>query len=294
MAEVAIAPADFALVARLVHRQCGLVLEAGKEYLVYTRLSPLLKIHGFLKLTELFQTLREIPAAQTVRHPLVVAVVEALVTTETSFFRDMHPFETLRKTVLPELIQRRQSLKTLNIWCAASSSGQEPYSVAILLKEHFPDLVTWRVNFLATDVSQEMLSRAQMGRYSQIEVNRGLPTSLLLKWFSQEGTAWQLQPSIRETVRFLPLNLHHSWPLMPKWDLVFMRNVMIYFDADAKRSILSRLSRSLQPDGYLILGATETTLNLSDQFERIETLKTGFHQLRAAKSRPLTTRGVTA
>jgi chemotaxis protein methyltransferase CheR len=282
--ESTITPADFQFVAHLVHQQCGLVLEAGKEYLVRTRLAPVAARHGLPNLRELLQRLREIPSQQTNRHPLVVAIVEALVTTETSFFRDLHPFETLRKTVLPALIERRQPQQTLNIWCAASSSGQEPYSLAILLHEHFPELATWRVNFLATDVSQEMLSRAQSARYSQIEVNRGLPTSLLLKWFRQEGTSWQLQSPVRDSVRFLALNLQRPWFPMPKWDLILMRNVMIYFDGLAKSSILNRLSRVLHPDGYLILGATETTLNLSDSFERIESLKTGFHQLRAANS----------
>ncbi|MFM8251032.1 MAG: CheR family methyltransferase [Planctomycetota bacterium] len=282
VAETTITPADFAFVVHLVHQQCGLVLESGKEYLVRTRLTPVAARLGLPNLQALLQQLREIPPRQTNRHPLVVATVEALVTTETSFFRDLHPFETLRKTVLPALIERRQAQRTLNIWCAASSSGQEPYSLAILLHEHFPELTTWQVNFLATDLSQEMLARAQTARYSQIEVNRGLPTNLLLKWFRQEGTSWQLQSPVRDAVRFLPLNLHQPWFAMPKWDLILMRNVMIYFDSLAKSSILKRLSRSLQPDGYLILGATETTLNLSDSFERIESLKTGFHQLRAS------------
>ncbi|WP_254508187.1 CheR family methyltransferase [Anatilimnocola floriformis] len=211
---------------------------------------------------------------------MATEVVEAMVTTETSFFRDVHPFETLRKIVLPQLIERRQLQRQLNIWCGASASGQEPYSVAILLHEYFPELAGWHINFSATDISQEMLTRSRAARYSQVEVSRGLPMPLLLKWFRQEAGLWQLEDRVRGAVCFSHLNLVRSWPTMPPWDLVLLRNVMIYFDNDVKSTILSRIARVIRADGYLVLGGAETTLNLNDSFTRAESLKSGFYQLK--------------
>jgi chemotaxis protein methyltransferase CheR len=279
--EISLTPANFDFVAKLVREQCGLILEPGKEYLVKSRLWPLAQKHHFAELDQLIERLRAGGASD-----LVTEVVEAMVTTETSFFRDIHPFETLRKIVLPELIQRRRNQRQLNIWCAATASGQEPYSIAILLQEYFPELAGWQINLSATDISHEMLARSRTGRYSQIEVNRGLPTQLLLKWFRQEGAIWQLDDRVRQAVRFSHLNLAQPWPAMPTWDLVFLRNVMIYFDNDLKRSILERVARLLGPAGYLVLGGAETTLNLSDSFARVETLKSGFYQLKSAASQP--------
>jgi chemotaxis protein methyltransferase CheR len=275
VADLAISAADYDFVARLLRERCALVLEPGKEYLIKSRLTPLAHRHRLTGIGQLFERLRE-PASSG----LVTEVVEAMVTTETSFFRDIHPFETLKKTVLPTLIEARRNQRKLNIWCAASSSGQEPYSIAILLKEYFPELGDWRINLSATDISQEMLARSRAGRYSQIEVNRGLPTPLLLKWFRQEGGSWLLDEQVRSTVNFSQLNLAEPWPAMPKWDLIFLRNVMIYFDVDVKKVILGRVARVLADDGYLILGGAETTLNLHDSFERVPSLISGFYVLR--------------
>lgn len=276
MIDTTLSPQNFNLVARLVRDQCGLILEPGKEYLVQSRLAPVAQKHAATGIDQLIDRLRGVGV-----NGLVAEVVEAMVTTETSFFRDIHPFESLKRSVLPELIQRRAAARQLNIWCAASSSGQEPYSLAIVLREFFPELYNWRINFLATDISHEMLARSQAGRYSQLEVNRGLPTPLLLKWFEQEGGRWQIHYQLRNTVTFSPLNLIQPWPAMPRWDLVLLRNVMIYFDEDAKRTILDRVARVLAPDGYLLLGGAETTLNLNDSFSRLENLKAGFFQLRS-------------
>jgi len=273
--DVVVTAEDYAYVANLLRERCALVLEPGKEYLIKARLTPVAQRNKFESIPLLINRIRrEQP------HGLMTEVVEAMVTTETSFFRDIHPFETLKKTVLPELIERRRGLRQLNIWCAASSSGQEPYSLALLLKEHFPELASWRVNLSATDISQEMLQRSRAGRYSQLEVNRGLPTPLLLKWFRQEGVHWQLDDQIRNMVSFSPLNLATPWPAMPPWDLIFLRNVMIYFDNAVKTQILGRAARVLGQDGYLLLGGSETTLSLDDSFARIETLKAGFYQLK--------------
>lgn len=277
MVDSTVLPEDFALIAKLVRDECGLILEPGKEYLVRARLTPLAHKHGADSLRALIGRLRT-----PVRSPLVTEVVEAMVTTETSFFRDVHPFEALRHDVLPRLIERRRNVRRLNVWCAASSSGQEPYSFALLLKEFFPELDTWYVNLTATDVSQEMLQRSRAGRYSQIEVNRGLPTHLLLKWFRQEGVTWQLDERVRGAITFSQLNLTTPWPAMPSWDLILMRNVMIYFDVEVKKTILGRAARVLSPDGYLLLGGTETTLNLDDSYQRVESQKSVFYQLKSA------------
>ncbi|WP_425618925.1 protein-glutamate O-methyltransferase CheR [Anatilimnocola sp. NA78] len=279
MAETSLTPANYEFVARLLREQCGLILESGKEYLVKSRLWPLAQRHDIAGVDQLIERLRSSGA-----NGLLTEVVEAMVTTETSFFRDIHPFETLRKILLPELIERRRSQRQLNIWCAASASGQEPYSIAILLHEYFPELAAWNINFSATDISHEMLTRSRAGRYSQVEVNRGLPTPLLLKWFRQEGGAWQLDDRVRHAVRFSHLNLAQSWPAMTTWDLVFLRNVMIYFENDLKSVILNRVARLMRPDGYLVLGGAETTLNLSDSFSRVEALKSGFYQLKSSFS----------
>jgi len=270
--DVILSAADFAFIVDLVRRRCAIVLEPGKEYLVKSRLLPVAQRHGLAGIDSLVDRLRGADIG------LTMGVVEAMVITETSFFRDLHPFETLRRTVLPELIEARRSQRRLHIWFAASSSGQEPYSMALMLKEWFPELSTWQLDLSATDISNEMLARSQAGRYTQMEVNRGLPTPLLLKWFRQEGTTWQLDDAIRGMVTFSPLNLAQPWPAMPTWDLVFLRNVMIYFDNQVKKAILGRVGRLLAKDGYLLLGGAETTLNLDDSFRRIEALKAGFYQ----------------
>lgn len=276
MSEFSLTPANFNFVAKLVREQCGLILEPGKEYLVKSRLWPVAQKHQFADVDQLIERLRAAGLKE-----MVTEVVEAMVTTETSFFRDVHPFETLRKIVLPQLIERRRSQRQLNIWCAASASGQEPYSIAMLLHEYFPELAGWQIHLSATDISQEMLTRSRAARYSQVEVNRGLPIQLLLKWFRQEGGSWLLDDRVRHSVRFSHLNLVQSWPAMPAWDLVFLRNVMIYFENEAKSLILARVARLMRSDGYLVLGGAETTLNLNDSFLRVESLKSGFYQLKS-------------
>jgi chemotaxis protein methyltransferase CheR len=265
---------DFELVRKLLLERTAIVLEPGKEYLVEMRLAPLVRQLNLNSLEELLARLRFQPDNGLHRQ-----VIEAMVTTESSFFRDHHPFEALSKIVLPDLINRRRAERRLQIWCAASSTGQEPYSLALLLREHFPELATWKVSLLASDISGEVLARARQGRYNQIEVNRGLPASLLVKYFEQHGTHWQLRPHIRQMVDFKEINLAQGWPLLPPMDLVLIRNVMIYFEVETKKKILGKLARLLSPDGYLLLGGAETTLNLDDSYRRVEPLKAGFYQL---------------
>jgi chemotaxis protein methyltransferase CheR len=265
---------DFDAVRRLLLERSAIVLEAGKQYLVEARLTPLVQRMKLNSIGELIARLRGEPSNGLYRQ-----IVEAMVTTETSFFRDQHPFEAARKAVIPDLLRRRSDERRLNIWCAACSTGQEPYSMALLIKEHFPELSTWKISLLASDLSREVLVRAREGRFNQIEVNRGLPAALLVKYFDQHGTSWQLKPAVRDMVDFQEINLAQPWPPLPPMDLVFIRNVMIYFDVEMKKTILARLSRVLRPDGYLLLGGAETTFNLDDSYRRIEPLKSGFYQL---------------
>lgn len=265
---------DYAYVAKLLLDRSAIALEPDKQYLVESRLAPVARRHGLGSVGEFIQRLRA-PGA----YGLADEVVEAMVTTETSFFRDIHPFETLRKTVLPELIAARRADRRLTVWCAASASGQEPYTIALILKEYFPELAGWRVEFQSTDISHDMLRRCREGRYAQIEVNRGMPAALLAKYFRQDGATWQVRDDLRAMVDFRPLNLAGPWPAMPAFDLVFLRNVMIYFEVETKKAVLRRVARVLRPDGYLVLGGAETTLNLDDSFERVETLQSGYFRL---------------
>jgi chemotaxis protein methyltransferase CheR len=267
---------DFEYVKNLVLKHTAIVLEAGKEYLVESRLTPLARQEGFASFEELIAQMRAQPSSG-----LHWKMVEAMTTNETSFFRDVHPFEALKKAILPELVTKRASERSLHIWCAASSSGQEPYTVAMLLREYFPVLASWTLRFVASDISTEMLARSREGRYSQLEVNRGLPATLLVKYFQKQGTEWQIKEELRRMIEFQQVNLAEAWPSWPPMDIILMRNVMIYFDVATKKAILSKIHRLLRPDGYLFLGGAETTMNLNDAFERIEFDKSGCYRLRS-------------
>jgi len=269
-----VTPDDFTFVCRFVRDRSAIVLEPGKEYLVETRLAPVAKALRLGTVGALVARLRA-GAPEEVR----ARVTEAMVTTETSFYRDAHPFDALRTAVLPDLITRRAQARRLNVWSAACSTGQEPYSIALMLREHFPELGGWDVSLLATDLSADVLAKAREGKYSQLEANRGLPAALLVKYFRQQGTGWQLNDNVRRAVDFREMNLVRPWPALPKMDLVFLRNVMIYFDVETKKGILSRVAKVLNPGGYLVLGGAETTLNLDTSFRRVETLKGGYYQL---------------
>ncbi|HEV8070453.1 MAG TPA: protein-glutamate O-methyltransferase CheR [Planctomycetaceae bacterium] len=265
---------DFDAIRKLLHDRSAILLDSDKQYLVESRLAPILRQRNLSSIGELVAQLRGQPGNGLTRQ-----VVEAMVTTESSFFRDHHPFEALRNVVIPDLINRRRDERRLHIWCAASSHGQEPYSIAILLREHFSELAEWKVSLLASDLSREVLARAREGRYNQIEVNRGLPAALLLKHFDQHGTDWQLKLPVRKMVSFEEINLARTWPALPRMDIVLIRNVMIYFDVETKKDILARLASLLRPDGYLVLGGAETTINLNGSYRRVEPLKAGIYQL---------------
>ena len=265
---------DFAYIRQLLLERTAVVLGEDKNYIIESRLEPLVFQDGFESLDELVAQLRAVPYGR-----LHQRVVEAITNNETSFFRDLRPFEALTHTVVPELLQKRAALRTLNIWCAACSSGQEPYSIAMILREHFPMLALWRLNFISSDISEQILRRAESGRYSQHEVNRGLPAALLLKYFDKEGHDWQLTDEIRQMVTFRVINLDDNWPFLPEMDIIFLRNVMIYFDVETKKAILQKVRCLLKPDGYLFLGGAETTLNLDPAFDRVEANSASYYQL---------------
>lgn len=257
----ALSTADFDYFRGLVKDRSAIVLEPGKEYLVESRLSPIMRQQGYKTLGEVINALRQ-------RKPgLEEKVVDAMTTNETSWFRDIHPFDAFRTVLIPELIEKRRSQRELTFWCAAASSGQEPYSLCMIMREHFPELASWRVKFVATDISPSMLERCRQARYSQLEVNRGLPASYLVKYFERSGAEWQVKSDIRNMVEFKLLNLAESWPMMAaQFDVVFIRNVLIYFDRDTKRKILQGIKRVLRPDGVLMLGSSETTFNIDDSW----------------------------
>jgi chemotaxis protein methyltransferase CheR len=260
---VTIAPADFAYVRELVHRRSAIFLEAGKEYLVESRLQPIAQATGEGSLDQLVSRLRSSPEGS-----LHQRVVEAMMTNETSWFRDHHPFHAFESVILPELLHRRAAERRLTVWSAATASGQEAYSIAMVLHERLAADPTWDLRVLATDLSEEMVRRTIAGRYSQLEINRGLPAARLVRHFTRAGAEWQVNEPLRRMVDARPLNLAAPFPPLPSVDVMFLRNVLIYFKVDTRREIFDRVRRVLRPDGYLILGGAETTLSV-DAFERV-------------------------
>ena len=261
--------AEFGFIRELVLRRSAIVLEPGKEYLVEARLSPLARQLGADSIEALVLRMQG-----TSEGDIHTKVVEALTTNETSFFRDVHPFESLRAQVLPELIEARRGERRLDIWCAASSSGQEPYTIAMVLEQFADDLAGWDVRILATDLSSEMVARCRAGRFTQLEVNRGLPSPMLVKHFEADGREWVAKEKLRRRLTCREMNLAEAFPVMPRFDLVFMRNVLIYFDTATKAAILDRVLGVLRRDGYLFLGTAETTLGVHEGFERAALGKT--------------------
>lgn len=261
----AITATDFDYIRALVREEAAIVLEPGKEYLAENRLQPVARAAGLATLEDLVSELRTGP------DELRAQVVDALTTNETSFFRDAHPWEALADEVIPELIAARADDRALRFWCAAASSGQEPYSLAMLMRDRFASqLAGWDVQILATDLSPSMIDRAGTGSFSQLEVNRGLPAATLVEHFTRQGLRWQISEKIRDAVDFRLMNLadEHDYDRLGPFDLILIRNVLIYFDMDTKRDILRRCRRILRPDGLLFLGTSETTINVVDDYQR--------------------------
>jgi chemotaxis protein methyltransferase CheR len=255
-------PEDLDYLRRLLKERSGLVLAPEKRYLAESRLLPLARRQGMNTLSELVAALKANAGSA-----LAGQVVDAMTTNETFFFRDKIPFEYVRDIVLPALIAARASEKRIRIWCAAASTGQEPYSIAMILKENEAALAGYRVEILATDLVGEVLERAKTGIYSQFEVQRGLPIQMLVKYFTQVGENWQISPELRAMVQYRTLNLLNDFSPLGRFDLVFCRNVLIYFDQPSKIQVLERLSRQMADGSFLILGAAETVIGLTDAFK---------------------------
>jgi chemotaxis protein methyltransferase CheR len=266
---------DFNYVRQLVRERAAIVLDEGKQYLVDNRLSLLARREGLSSAREVIARLRAAPAG-----PLQRKVVEAMTTTETLFFRDGKPYEALRHTIIPALLRLRAAERQLQIWSCACSSGQEPYSVGMLLREHFPALASWHIRLVATDLSTEMLARSRAGRYSQLEVDRGLPAGYLGKYFDKIGHDWQINDDLRKMIELRQLNLAGPWTHTPPVDLILLRNVLIYFDIETKRQILAKVRKALRPGGFLLLGTAETTMNLDDGFELKRSDGTSYYRVR--------------
>lgn len=233
-----------------------------KAYLIESRLSSLAQRDGFGDLDRLLAKLREANSAV-----LQSRVVEALTTNETLFFRDGHPFEALQQKIIPDLLARHRTDRRLRIWSAASSTGQEAYSVAMLMQESVPQIETWNIEILATDISTGALEKARQAVYSQVEVNRGLPAGKLLRYFEETPEGWRVKPQIRQMVRFQQMNLVDRWPVQQPFDIILLRNVMIYFDTPLRQAILAKVAEQLSPGGYLFMGTGETPVALSPLFE---------------------------
>jgi chemotaxis protein methyltransferase CheR len=258
-----VTPTEYEYLRKFLKDQSGLDLSADKQYLIESRLLPLARKAGISGIGELVQKLQSSSSA------LTTSVVEAMTTNETFFFRDKVPFDHFRDTIMPEVIKARAGRRSVRIWCAAGSTGQEPYSLAMCLKEMGAALNGWRVEIVATDLSQEVLEKARAGIYSQFEVQRGLPIQMLVKYFKQAGETWQINPDVRAMVQHRQLNLLHDFSQLGTFDVIFCRNVLIYFDQDTKVSIFNRLARQIEPDGFLVLGAAETVVGLTDTFRPI-------------------------
>jgi chemotaxis protein methyltransferase CheR len=254
---------SFDWVRQLVHRESAIVLAPGKEYLVEARLLPIARSMGLPDVGRLVDSVRTRPSPESTRR-----IVEALTTNETSWFRDGDPFTALASTVLPSLLTARTPAERLRIWSAACSSGQEPYTIAMLLEDALPNAAS-RVAITATDLSRAMVERTRAGRFSQLEVNRGLPAAMLVRHFARAGTEWQVSPSLRRMVTASECNLAAPLPRMGPFDVVYLRNVLIYFDLPTKQAILRRVRALMRPDGWLFLGAAETTLGVDDSWERV-------------------------
>lgn len=261
---MALAQEDFTFISRLVQQRSAIVLGPGKEYLVEARLGSLARDEGEGDIRRLVTRLQ-----QDRDDRLAAKVVDAMTTNETLFFRDGHPFEALRRHVLPELVEARAGTRRLGIWCGAASSGQEPYSIAMVLDDVMQRYPGWTVDLLATDINEEMLARTREGRYSQLEVNRGLPIAMLMKHFDKDGTHWLAKEHLRRMVRTRPVNLAAPLPALGAFDVVFLRNVLIYFDTATKRAVFDEVRKVLRPDGYLFLGGAETALTIDAGFEPV-------------------------
>ena len=254
-------PEDFDFLAKLLKERSGLIITPDKAYLLESRLMPVARARNLKSLDEIVAKMRMRDEA------LAREVTEAMTTNESFFFRDSKPFDQFKDTVLPAMTQARSGKRAIRIWSAACSSGQEAYSLAMILKEESAKLAGWRIEIIGTDISQEMLEKAKAGLYSQYEVQRGLPIQYLVKYFKKKDESWQIDPAIRAMVQFREFNLLQDMKMLGQFDVVFCRNVLIYFDQPTKSRVLDNVSRQMPDDGILYLGGAETVLGISDRFK---------------------------
>ncbi len=254
---------DFDYISKLLKERSGLTLTQDKSYLLESRLMPLARKRGLKGLPELMTAMRRRDET------LIRDVVEAMTTNESFFFRDQKPFDQFRSLVLPVMLKTRANKRSFRIWCAAASSGQEPYSLAMILKEEAAKVAGWKIDIIGTDISREVLQKARAGIYSQFEVQRGLPVQMLVKYFKKKEEMWEVDPAIRSMVQFREHNLLESMGGLGTFDVVFCRNVLIYFDQDTKKKVLKNVAHQMTKDGYLYLGGAETVLGLSDDFKPV-------------------------
>lgn len=257
-------PEDFELLSNILKERSGLVLSEDKIYLLESRLTPIARKRGLETLEDLISQVR-----MHRKEDMLNEITEAMTTNESFFFRDNTPFDLFKETVLPELLVSRAHSKRIRIWCAAASTGQEPYSLGIILKEMQDKLQGWNFEIIGTDISQQVLDKAKAGIYSQFEVQRGMPIKLLVKYFMQAGEMWQICEEIRKMVSYRPFNLLNSLASMGTFDVIFCRNVLIYFDQETKSQVLEKMRNQIAGDGTLFLGSAETVLGLTDKFKPV-------------------------
>jgi chemotaxis protein methyltransferase CheR len=270
---------DYEFVGRMLKERSGLVLAPGKEYLLESRLMPIARERGLAGLDALIADLRR-PDSDDLK----AKVTEAMTTNESFFFRDKTPFDLFNEEMMPTLIQERRTQPSLRIWCSACSTGQEPYSLAMCLKDIADKILNWRIDIIGTDLSEEVLEKAKVGMYSQFEVQRGMPVTYLVKYFSQIGDMWQIDAALRAMVQYRTLNLLEPFGHLGKFDIVFCRNVLIYFDQPTKKQVLERIAQMLPPHGYLVLGAAETVLGITDALQPVPGKKGLYRPTAAASS----------
>jgi chemotaxis protein methyltransferase CheR len=272
-------PSDYDYLRKFLKEQSGLDLAADKNYLIDSRLLPLSRQCGLPGIGDLVHLIKAGSVSIAAR------VVEAMTTNETFFFRDKVPFEHFRLSIMPAMLRARASRKTVRIWCAAGSTGQEPYSLAMCLKEMGDTIAGWRIEILATDLSEASIEKSKAGLYNQVEIQHGLPVRLLVKYFKQMGGFWQINPDIRAMVKHKQHNLLHDFSRFGVFDVIFCRNVLVYFDQDTKTDIFNRLVKATEPDGFLALGAGETASGFTNILEPVPEQR-GFYRPTGAHETP--------
>lgn len=269
-------PDDFRFISEMLKKKSGLVLTEEKMYLLESRLTPVARQRGLANLDDLVSALQRAPTEE-----LTTAVIEAMTTNESFFFRDTKPFDQFKSIVLPHLTQARAAQRGFRIWSAAASTGQEPYSLAMILDENKAQLGGWKIDIIGTDISNDVLERARNGMYTQFEVQRGLPIQMLMKYFDQVKESWQIKQLVRDMVQYKYFNLLEDMASLGKFDVVYCRNVLIYFDQDTKGQVLERIAKQMAPDGFLFLGGAETVLGITDKFKPVEGQR-GIYQIAGA------------